>query len=285
MKKNLCLALTTALVLTTACSENADSSVSDLANKAVNTVVETTESAKNVVDTAASSTTNITKKVVDEVASAADSLTPELPSVEELKSIPVEGVKKAIADSADDIISQEEEILQEEIAQASMANQEAMPSSTNFVAGQHYVALAEPIAVKSDDIQVSELFWYGCGHCFNLEPHMKSYRANLPEGAEFVEVPAIFGNQWKFHAQVFYTAQALGIQKDTHEEIFNMLHVKKQRITNLKDVQKLFAKFGQDAKAVESAFKSFSVDSNLRNAALFARKSGATSVPTIESLS
>lgn len=159
------------------------------------------------------------------------------------------------------------------------ASQVAQASS--FVQGTHYDIIDPPIAVSGEKVQVAELFWYGCGHCFNLEPHMIKWRQNIPANAELIEVPAVFGNQWKFHAQAFYTSQALGIQKESHQKIFDSIHVQKKRISKLSQLQDLFETLGQSREKTEAAFQSFAVDANLRNAALFAQKSGASAVPTI----
>ena len=46
----------------------------------------------------------------------------------------------------------------------------------NFVAGKDYQVVPNPIKVeKPGKIEVREFFWYGCGHCFTLEPHMQSW--------------------------------------------------------------------------------------------------------------
>ncbi len=40
-----------------------------------------------------------------------------------------------------------------------------------YQAGVHYVVLPTPAATADPDkIEVAELFWYGCPHCYTLNP-------------------------------------------------------------------------------------------------------------------
>ena len=42
---------------------------------------------------------------------------------------------------------------------------------------QQYTVLSEPITTSSGDkIEVVELFWYGCGHCYQLEPAVDNWK-------------------------------------------------------------------------------------------------------------
>lgn len=266
MKKSLCLTLTSVLLLTTACGETADSSVKQIAETATEAV---TKDVASVVDVAKEATASMSKDVA-EVAT---------------KAIPTEKIVDAVKSATAKVEEKAKETVEtvtEKVESKVAEVKEPMAAAhTQFIAGQHYDVLEEPIPTNTSTVKVSELFWYGCGHCFSLEPHMKKYRENLPKGATFEEVPAVFGNQWKFHAQVFYTAKALGLHEKTHPRIFDAIHIKKKRISTLKQVKDLFEPLGKDGDTVEKAFNSFAVDSNLRNAALFAQKSGARSVPTI----
>lgn len=50
-----------------------------------------------------------------------------------------------------------------------------------FVEGTHYTVL--PTAVKTNDaskIEVVEVFWYGCPHCFTFEPLIEDFVAKAP---------------------------------------------------------------------------------------------------------
>ncbi len=59
-----------------------------------------------------------------------------------------------------------------------------------FEEGRHYLALPFPAQVETGDkIEVREFFWYGCPHCYVLEPALKSWLKKMPANAQFVRTP------------------------------------------------------------------------------------------------
>ena len=160
---------------------------------------------------------------------------------------------------------------------------QASAQKTKFVEGQHFTRLEEPLKiVTGDKIEVRELFWYGCPHCNRLEPVVLNWLKTKPANSEFVPMPAVFSQRWIFHAKVFYTLKALGIEKKAHPEVFTSIHAKKRPINNIKQLNKfLKANYDIDQEKVENAFKSFTVDSNMRAANAYSLKSSATGVPTV----
>lgn len=284
MKIKLVVTLTAIAAITAGCGNNADSAINQ--TSVAETVSNSTELATNAMESAKENvpTTLPTKDLPTLKALAAieeEPMSDATDTPENTTASTLDTLNEGDPEPTELTATSKEIPVETQLAQAAPKATPKATQTQNFIAGQHYDVLPQPIEMKSDKVQVSELFWYGCSHCFQLEPYMQKFRANLPKGSELVEVPAIFGSQWRFHAQAFYTAQALGIQEDIHQDIFNAIHLKKKRISTLAQLQDLFAKHGKDKKAVESAFKSFSVDSNLRNAALFAQKTGANSVPTL----
>lgn len=69
--------------------------------------------------------------------------------------------------------------------------------------GKQYVELSSPVPVsKPGKIEVVELFWYGCPHCYQFEPTVNAWSEKLPEDVNFVRVPAMFGGLWNVHGQL-----------------------------------------------------------------------------------
>ena len=59
-----------------------------------------------------------------------------------------------------------------------------------------FLELNPPQPVESaDKIEVLEFFWYGCIHCYNLEPKIESWLKTLPKDVEFRRVPAVFNER------------------------------------------------------------------------------------------
>lgn len=149
--------------------------------------------------------------------------------------------------------------------------------------GQHFTRLEKPIKVSTGEkIEVRELFWYGCPHCNQLEPTIINWLKTKPDNAEFVPMPAVFSQRWIFHAKVYYTLKALNIDEKAHPMVFEAIHKKRKPINNNKQLVKfLKANFDIEASKVESAFNSFTVDSNMRAANAYSVKTGANGVPTV----
>ena len=145
-----------------------------------------------------------------------------------------------------------------------------------------YTVLDTPISVSTGEkIEVTELFWYGCGHCFALEPFVKTWLGEKPDNAEFVKVPAIFSSGWSFHGQAFYTMEALGVLDEANDAFFHQIHVLRKPISNLDALVDFLANYGKSEDEVTAAFNSFAVDTKLRNATNLTRQSSATGVPAI----
>jgi len=145
-----------------------------------------------------------------------------------------------------------------------------------------YKPVATQFNVSSGDkIEVAELFWFGCGHCFALEPTVKKWNANKPDNVEFVKIPAIFSKRWEFHGKAFYTMKALDVPEEAYDAFFHSIHIKRKQINNLGALTEFLAKFDKTEDQINSAFNSFEVDSKVRAAIKISRQSGATGVPTI----
>ena len=130
-------------------------------------------------------------------------------------------------------------------------------------------------------VEVAELFWFGCGHCFALEPAIKEWKKNIPANAEFKKVPAIFSARWEFHGQAFYTMQSLGAPEEAYDEFFSTIHIKRAPLNNMGQLVSFLAKFNFTEEQVNSAFNSFDVNNKMRAAKKITRQSGATGVPAI----
>lgn len=154
--------------------------------------------------------------------------------------------------------------------------------AANWEPGVHYFELSQPQPVQTGEkIEVRELFWYGCPHCYALEPFIENWRNNMPENAEYVATPGIFHKQSEFHARAFYTFEALGVTDQVHRDFYDELHQRGTRIYNLAGLVEFGAKHGIDAQQMRDAFNSFAVDANVRSAAQQFSKYGATGVPTM----
>lgn len=129
-----------------------------------------------------------------------------------------------------------------------------------YVAGTHYVELPAPVRTADPTkVEVIEAFWYGCTHCFRFEPLLANWEANLPDYVQFARFPAQWNDLMKIHAQVYYTAEALGVLETVHDPVFAAINVEGNRLQNERQIGALFAKYGVSEEQFSAAFNSFSV--------------------------
>ena len=49
---------------------------------------------------------------------------------------------------------------------------------------------------NKDKIEVAELFWYGCIHCYQMDPILSDWAKKLPKDVYFKRIPAIPRPDW-----------------------------------------------------------------------------------------
>ena len=155
-------------------------------------------------------------------------------------------------------------------------------AAEDYMEGVEYLTLANPQPTASKDrIEVVELFWYGCPHCYYLEPFMEKWSAGLADDVEFIRLPAILGPGWELLSKAWFTAELLGVTETIHGALFKEIHDRKNRINTEAGLRKFFVQHGVKAEDFDKTFKSFAVAVKVNNARLMTRRYAITGVPTI----
>ena len=145
-----------------------------------------------------------------------------------------------------------------------------------------YKPLANPQPVETGEkIEVIEFFWYGCPHCFDLEPFLKKWTAKLPKDVEFRRVPAVPTERWMPNARTFYTLESLGLLERMHGEVFDAIHIDRVNFNDEKIQLEWMAKKGVDRSKFAEAWKSFSVQSKTKRAVQLTQSYDVTGVPAL----
>lgn len=150
--------------------------------------------------------------------------------------------------------------------------------------GIDYQLLSSPQPVPDDGtVEVVELFWYGCPHCYHLEPYINAWLKHKPAKVKFIRIPAVFNDppRWQLDATAFYTAEALGILDKTHDALFDAIHKDGVPMSTRADVMAFFAKYGVKKDDFNNTFDSFTVQAKVQRAAVLTRSYEITGVPTI----
>ncbi|MCP1313642.1 MULTISPECIES: thiol:disulfide interchange protein DsbA/DsbL [unclassified Halomonas] len=144
----------------------------------------------------------------------------------------------------------------------------AAASAQTVVEGQDYTLLDTPVATVADDdhIEVTEVFWFGCPHCYALQDTVDEWYETLDDDVEIVKMPATMGANWNTHATAFYAAQSLGIEEELHKDFFDAIHQDGQRLTDEDDIAAFFANYGVSEDDAKKALNSFPVRSETNKA-------------------
>ena len=155
-------------------------------------------------------------------------------------------------------------------------------SAQPLVEGRNYVALSSPVpTAQPEKIEVVELFWYGCPHCYQLEPTINPWAAALPEDVNFVRIPAMFGGIWNLHGQLFYTLEAMKVDNAVHASVFSALHNSGRKLASADEIANFAAEQGLDKALFIKTWNSFSVKSQIEKAKKQAVAYQITGVPAL----
>jgi thiol:disulfide interchange protein DsbA len=178
---------------------------------------------------------------------------------------------------------------------ASLEQMAALPAAAQLPDGKwkpgvHYDPLvpAQPTSVAPGKVEVVEVLWLGCPHCYALEPYIKSWLKTKPSYVEFVRVHVMWQPIHRAHARLFYTLDALGRQ-DLIAKAFDTIHDLAERKLPMlagnseeqtfKAQQAFATQNGVSADDFAKAYNSFTVSSNLQRAEQLTQRYHVEGVP------
>lgn len=165
---------------------------------------------------------------------------------------------------------------------AACAENNSSDTAARYVEGEHYQRITQPVRTTDPSrIEVAEVFWYGCGHCFTFEPIYSAWKKSLPADVNAVYSPGIWNDRMALHARAFYTAKAMDALNRVHMPIFNALNLQNNPLATEAAVRRLFTDNGIDGEAFDKTFKSFGVNSQVRQAAARTRSYGIRGTPEV----
>lgn len=153
----------------------------------------------------------------------------------------------------------------------------------DFDEGMEYERITPPVptSVAKGKVEVVEMFWYGCPHCFRFEPYLQKWLKTKPANVEFIRIPATFYPLWKLHARAYYTAKSLGVADKLHKPLFDAYHLKHNRLDSEKALRAFFVEHGVKGADFDKVFHSFAVEADLARAADYTARYGINGVPSM----
>ena len=173
-------------------------------------------------------------------------------------------------------------ILSAALVTASLFGMTAQAADVPLEAGKTYVELSNPVPVSvPGKIEVVELFWYGCPHCYAFEPTINPWAEKLPSDVNFKRIPAMFGGPWDAHGQLFLTLEAMGVEHKVHNAVFEAIQKQGKRLTKPDEMADFVATQGVDKDKFMATFNSFAIQGQIKQAKELAQKYGVQGVPTL----
>jgi thiol:disulfide interchange protein DsbA len=164
----------------------------------------------------------------------------------------------------------------------------AHAQSPEPVAGKDYIEIpnGRPLEPADGRVVVEEFFNYICPACYSFEPFFGAWTKRLPAYVKLQLVPASFRPDFEQYARAYYAAQALGVADKTHAAVYDAIH----RAHSLpaegerpdeERIAKFYAGFGVDAQEFLAAMRSFGVESRIRRAHEYMKRSRVANTPSL----
>jgi thiol:disulfide interchange protein DsbA len=161
-------------------------------------------------------------------------------------------------------------------------NTSVLAQPARYIEGTHYVELDSPVrTIDPNKIEVVEIFWYGCTHCYSFEPLIENWEANIPDDVVFVRSPGMWNAMMQTHAQIYFTAVELGMFEETHSDIFDEILLRQNYLQSERAARDYFVSKGATADEFDAAWNSFTVTSAVNRANTKMRDYGVRSTPNL----
>lgn len=150
-----------------------------------------------------------------------------------------------------------------------------------FVEGQDYKVLPNSENIPNDVVVVREFFWYGCPHCYSLEPHMQKWAKTRASDVAFFQTPAAMNPTWEVNARGFYAVQEMGMLDQTHEKLFDAIQKDGKQLYDQNSLADWYATQGVDKAQFHNLYNSFAVSTKVERSKSGAMRYQLTGVPAV----
>ena len=195
----------------------------------------------------------------------------------------VEIVEESAGEDTEEDLAIEGETILSQLTDAGADSVTEQSPQWRYDPSTHFTILttAQGTSSSPDTIEVAEVFWYGCPHCFTFDPYLDRWQTELADDVSFVRIPVMWNPTNQVHARIFYTAEALGKLDEMHEAIFREIHLNQKTLTTEAEIRAFFERFGVSDADFQSTFRSFSVESKLKRAQNLTSRYQIRSVPLL----
>ncbi len=157
----------------------------------------------------------------------------------------------------------------------------AGPASSREDHALRYATVGAPQPSPNDEqIEVVQIFWYGCPSCGRLEDQLERLIEETTEDVVFHRMPAI-APRWEPHARAFYAAESIGALDGFHSALGEAMRADQRQIMMDDELFAFAREIGLDADAFRQAYHSPEVERRVQKAAGLTQHYGITGVPAL----
>jgi thiol:disulfide interchange protein DsbA len=151
--------------------------------------------------------------------------------------------------------------------------------------GEHFTAypVAQPVSTPPGNVEVIEGFWYGCAHCYSLEPRVEAWDKSKPAWITLRRLPVIWNEVTREDARLYFTIESLGLVDKVHGAVFREIHASGRPLTAVrggrvdkaateKAAREFLSAHGVSAEDFAKHYRSFSTENRLRQAENLSRR-------------
>lgn len=158
-------------------------------------------------------------------------------------------------------------------------------AAETYTAGKDYRVLSSQGPLdQPKQIEVREFFWYGCPHCYRLDPYVTQWLKTKPADVNFVRTPAALNPVWEQSARGFYALELMGQAEKIHHPLFSAIHqnqVQPRFIFSQSDQASFYSTQGVDIAKFNGLFNSFAVTGKIAQSKKLAMQYQLDGVPAI----
>jgi thiol:disulfide interchange protein DsbA len=129
-------------------------------------------------------------------------------------------------------------------------------------------------------IEVTEFFWYGCPHCYALEPYINEWLKTKPQDVVFKRVPT-YNDNWAPMVSLYYTLEAMGLADQYHQKVFDAIHKQNVNLNNKSKRDEWLKANGIDPAKYAEVEKSFTVNTKINRAKQLTQAYKVDGVPRV----
>lgn len=139
----------------------------------------------------------------------------------------------------------------------------------------------KPQPVSGTGIEVIDFFWYGCPHCYNLQPALERWISRKPADVTVRRIPAVLRDSWAPHARIYYTLEALGEVERLHQRVYYGYHVEELAMSKPEVVSDWAVRNGIARERWDEAYNSAVVQRKVDEAAKLSRAYSVAGTPSL----